>query len=80
MKVGIRIPTWATYVHDVYAGIADFIRLNGPWHLQTMKDSTNEMKPVEIDENWEGDGLIAFRLQGAVMRCLTRDALERDYG
>lgn len=37
------------------------MRLHTQWQIQTMLDSTNEMKPVLIDEEWSGNGLILFR-------------------
>ena len=59
--VGIRVPSWASFTRPIFRGIVDFIRNNEKWQLQTLVDSTNEMAPVLIDENWRGDGLILFR-------------------
>ena len=59
--VGIRVPSWASFTRPIFRGIVDFIRNNEQWKIQTLVDSTNEMAPVLIDENWRGDGLILFR-------------------
>ena len=59
--VGIRVPSWASFTRPIFRGIVDFIRNNEQWQIQTLVDSTNEMAPVLIDENWRGDGLILFR-------------------
>ena len=59
--VGIRVPSWASFTRPIFRGIVDFIRSNEQWKIQTLVDSTNEMAPVVIDENWRGDGLILFR-------------------
>ena len=59
--VGIRVPSWASFTRPIFKGIVDFIRNNEQWQIQTLVDSTNEMAPVVIDENWDGDGLILFR-------------------
>lgn len=59
--VGIRVPSWATFTRPIFKGVVDFTRRNEIWQIQTLVDSTNEMAPVVIDENWEGDGLILFR-------------------
>tara|TARA_Y100001968_G_scaffold23825_1_gene18678 strand:- start:1581 stop:2858 length:1278 start_codon:yes stop_codon:yes gene_type:complete len=59
--VGIRVPSWASFTRPIFKGIVDFIRNNEQWQIQTLVDSTNEMAPVVIDENWNGDGLILFR-------------------
>ncbi len=61
-KVGIRLPPWASFAADVCAGVLDFMRLNGPWHLQTISNNTNEMEPLVIDKDWDGDGLITLRV------------------
>ena len=50
--VGIRVPSWASFTRPIFRGIVDFIRNNEKWQLQTLVDSTNEMAPVLIDENW----------------------------
>jgi len=59
--VGIRVPSWASFTRPIFKGIVDFIRNKEQWQIQTLVDSTNEMAPVVIDENWDGDGLILFR-------------------
>jgi len=59
--VGVRVPSWASFTRPIFRGIVDFIRNNEQWQIQTLVDSTNEMAPVLIDENWRGDGLILFR-------------------
>ncbi len=59
--VGIRIPTWATFTQDIYPGILAYMREHERWRLATVVNSTNEIEPTIIDENWEGDGLILFR-------------------
>ena len=59
--VGIRVPSWASFTRPIFKGIVDFIRNNEQWQILTLVDSTNEMAPVVIDENWDGDGLILFR-------------------
>ena len=53
--VGIRVPSWASFTRPIFKGIVDFIRNNEQWQIQTLVDSTNEMAPVVIDENWDGD-------------------------
>lgn len=37
------------------------MRQGTPWQIQTIMDSTHEIKPVCIDKDWHGDGLIVFR-------------------
>ena len=59
--VGIRVPSWASFTRPIFHGIVEFIRNREQWHIQTLVDSTNEMAPMVIDENWTGDGLILFR-------------------
>lgn len=59
--VGIRMPPWATFTRSIFKGVVNYIQRNEKWQIQTLVDSTNEMAPVIIDENWEGDGLILFR-------------------
>ena len=62
--VGIRVPSWASFTRPIFHGIVEFIRNREQWHIQTLVDSTNEMAPMVIDENWTGDGLILFRHSG----------------
>ena len=59
--VGIRVPSWASFTRPIFKGVVDFIRRNQRWQIQTLVDSTNEMAPVVIDQNWDGNGLILFR-------------------
>ena len=59
--VGIRVPSWASFTRPIFHGIVEFIRNREQWRIQTLVDSTNEMAPMVIDENWKGDGLILFR-------------------
>ena len=59
--VGIRVPSWASFTRPIFHGIVEFIRNREQWRIQTLVDSTNEMAPMVIDENWNGDGLILFR-------------------
>ena len=59
--VGIRMPPWSTFTRSIFKGVVNYIQRNEKWQIQTLVDSTNEMAPVIIDENWEGDGLILFR-------------------
>ncbi len=59
--VGVRVPSWASFTRPIFHGIVDFISNREPWRIQTLVDSTNEMAPMVIDENWNGDGLILFR-------------------
>lgn len=63
--VGIRIPAWARFTHEVYRGVMLYMREHEPWQIQTPLDSTNEIEPVRINRFWKGDGLIAFRLTPA---------------
>ena len=59
--VGIRVPSWASFTRPIFRGIVEFLRNHEQWQIHTLVDSTNEMAPVVIDENWSGDGLILFR-------------------
>ena len=59
--MGIRVPSWASFTRPIFHGIVEFIRNREQWRIQTLVDSTNEMAPMVIDENWNGDGLILFR-------------------
>ena len=59
--VGIRVPSWASFTRPIFRGIVEFIRNHEQWQIHTLVDSTNEMAPVVIDEQWRGDGLILFR-------------------
>lgn len=60
-RIGIRIPTWATFTREVFAGVVDHMREHMRWRIETPLESTAELHPVLIDEDWEGDGLIVFR-------------------
>ena len=59
--IGIRIPTWATFAYGIYPGILRYMREHQRWRLATVVDSTQEIEPTVIDQNWVGDGLILFR-------------------
>ena len=59
--VGIRIPEWATFTRNIFAGVVDHMREHRRWHIETPLVTFSEMHPVRIDENWTGDGLIVFR-------------------
>lgn len=66
--IGVRIPTWATFTRHIFEGIIGYVRLHRErWQIRTVVDSTNEIEPVQIDKDWEGDGLVVFRpTQGEV--------------
>jgi len=60
--VGIRIPAWASFTSEIFSGIVRYMRLNRQtWQIRYMKETTNEIEPVKIDSDWEGDGIIVFR-------------------
>lgn len=59
--IGIRLPSWATFLRGIYPGILSHLEHRATWRLATTEDTTHEIPPVEIDEDWHGDGLIVFR-------------------
>ncbi len=66
--VGIRIPPWARFTHEIYRGVMTYMREHEPWQIQTPIDSTNEIEPVRINRFWKGNGLIVFRLTAAELK------------
>ena len=66
--VGIRIPPWARFTHEIYRGVLRYMRDHQAWQIQTPIDSTNEIEPVRINRHWKGNGLIAFRLTTAEVK------------
>lgn len=62
INVGIRIPDWATHSLPIFQGILAYLRDNHlKWRLHSNLSSGDELRPVTIDAQWRGDGLIVFR-------------------
>ncbi|MCW1922659.1 XylR family transcriptional regulator [Luteolibacter arcticus] len=61
-RVGIRLIDWAQgFGYRLYGGILDFMRAGHPLELEFEQPSGSDIKPVKIDKNWKGDGLLVFR-------------------
>lgn len=60
-RVGVRFPGWISHQRAVFDGIIEFMRAHEPWILEAPIDSSGELAPTVIDQNWRGDGLIVFR-------------------
>lgn len=61
LRIGVRLPPWATFATSVFAGILDYSRLNGRWSLYTENNAEGELETLRLGADWDGDGLITFR-------------------
>lgn len=62
IRVGLRIPPWATQNTTVIRGMVKYLReQKHEWVIDADIDTGNELPPNIIDANWNGDGLIVFR-------------------
>jgi len=66
MKIGLRVPQWATQNARLVKGIVHFVRGHGKsWQIDADIFFNNELPSNEIDADWDGDGLIVFRCNEA---------------
>ncbi|WP_178934410.1 XylR family transcriptional regulator [Oceaniferula marina] len=62
LRIGLRVPEWSKYGDAIIRGILQFVReYNLTWHMDIPVYSDHELEPVNIDDSWQGDGLIVFR-------------------
>ncbi len=62
LRIGVRVPRWATQNDRLVNGVVRFIReYRKLWQIDADIFFDNELPPNDIDAKWRGDGLIVFR-------------------
>ena len=62
LRIGVRVPRWATQNDHLISGIVRFIReYRKLWKIDADIFFDNELPSNDIDSTWDGDGLIVFR-------------------
>ena len=62
LRIGVRVPRWATQNDSLVNGVVRFVReYRKLWQVDADIFFDNELPSNDIDEAWDGDGLIVFR-------------------
>lgn len=62
IRVGFRVPDWATQFNLALQGLLAYVRKNNlNWKVEGAFPAAQEVESTTIDSNWRGDGVIVFR-------------------
>ena len=67
MRIGVALQSGPSYAVEIFHGIVDFSRAVGNWQLEVDSDFHFGPRPVSLDCNWTGDGIIPLSGENRIL-------------